>query len=264
MSKVFKKVAKVALPVVGTALGGPVGGALGGAAAGALGGGGLKGALLGAAGGALGGGLLGGAPSATGIGLFDSLNSGIFNSLSPLRSIGSQLFGGISDGFGRIFTPLKEAAGSLVGGSSQSPLPWANLPSPYKTPLGSFGNLGSFNPNATNPVNEGVFGGLFGDGTNLQNASNIAALIKSLMGDEPPGTLSQQDILDQMNRDRQIESQRNASFIESLNSGPIKRNRVTPAIDYYTYGSRPEALFFDKPEGEAIEYKPTSPLAMAG
>jgi hypothetical protein len=57
-SKVFKgikKVAKVALPIVGAAVGGPVGGALGGAAGGALGGGGLKGALTGAAMGGVGG-----------------------------------------------------------------------------------------------------------------------------------------------------------------------------------------------------------------
>lgn len=64
MSKVFKKIAPIALPILGTMIPGvgPVlGGALGGAAGGAVSGGGLKSALLGGALGGAGGYLSGGA-----------------------------------------------------------------------------------------------------------------------------------------------------------------------------------------------------------
>lgn len=51
----LKKLAKVGLPILGTALGGPLGGAIGGGLGGLVSGGGLGGTLAGAAGGGLGG-----------------------------------------------------------------------------------------------------------------------------------------------------------------------------------------------------------------
>ena len=47
--KTLKKVGKVALPIIGAAVGGPAGAAIGGGLSGAIGGGGLKGTLIGAA-----------------------------------------------------------------------------------------------------------------------------------------------------------------------------------------------------------------------
>ena len=58
----LKGIAKVALPIVGTALGGPLGGLAGGALGGLVSGGGVKGAVTGAALGGLGGGVLGKLP----------------------------------------------------------------------------------------------------------------------------------------------------------------------------------------------------------
>ena len=55
--KILGKIAKVALPIAATAIGGPLAGAAVGAGMGALGGGGLKGALIGGIGGGLSGGL---------------------------------------------------------------------------------------------------------------------------------------------------------------------------------------------------------------
>lgn len=118
MSRIFKSVARIALPVlgtavapgVGTALGSAlsagtlsaIGGALGGAASGAMDGGGLKGALTGAALGGIGG----AAPQITGaLGVTGAAGSGLTN------AIRGGALGGIAGGSEGALT------GALLGGA---------------------------------------------------------------------------------------------------------------------------------------------------
>lgn len=122
MSKVVKKIASIALPIVGSIFGGPIGGIIGGALGGLASGQGLKGALLGGATGALGAGLgnvagigsaatLGAGPSsvaqsmgflpssaglATGTGL-RSIGQGISSAVSSIASDPSRLILGIGN-----------------------------------------------------------------------------------------------------------------------------------------------------------------------
>lgn len=154
MGKVFKKVARIALPVagsllapgIGTALGSTlsgaalsgIGGALGGGLGGAIGGGGLKGALLGAAMGGAGGYLSNGGLSqisdSLGIGNLNPLASAARTGVSsaatsaPSGSALSGLLpgagsagagGGVAGGF---FSGLPSDAISY--GSGLGPLPW--------------------------------------------------------------------------------------------------------------------------------------------
>ena len=96
MGGAVKKVASVALPVIGVAIGGPLGapilgGAIGGALGGVVSGGGVKGALLGAAGGAL----AGGVTKAGGFGnFFKGLGGGIVG--GGAQQTGSSLVMGVS------------------------------------------------------------------------------------------------------------------------------------------------------------------------
>jgi len=135
MSKLFKSVAKFALPAIGTlvapgigtALGSTlsgaalsgIGGAIGGGLGGAVGGGGLKGALMGAALGGGGGYLMGGG-SIPGLGsMGGSLGAGGMGPPTPGTGILGSLGGGSSTGLGGIGSLIRPAA-SIYGGLQQS------------------------------------------------------------------------------------------------------------------------------------------------
>lgn len=118
MSGMLKQIASIALPIVGTALGGPIGGAIGGAIGGGLSGG-LPGAAFGALGGYAGGGALGGIvgesagatlAQTTGNALLQgpTMGSGIMGAVSGggLRALGS----GISGAIGGATSPLSMVA----------------------------------------------------------------------------------------------------------------------------------------------------------
>jgi len=90
----FKKLFKLAAPVIGYALGGPMGAAIGGGLSGAAGGGGIKGALKGAALGYVGGSLAAG-------GAFGETVSGWSGGgISGLGLTGSKTFGGAAGSWG--------------------------------------------------------------------------------------------------------------------------------------------------------------------
>ena len=124
MSKIFKSVARIALPVIGTALGGPVGGAIGGAIGGAVGGGGIKGALTGAALGGIGGAIssAGGVANAAqniGLGTVGAplTTNGIAGGVGNFTS-GSGLAGLLSSagrGVTSVLSPLSSLASSITG-----------------------------------------------------------------------------------------------------------------------------------------------------
>jgi len=155
MSKVLKKIAPIALPILGTMIPGvgPVlGGALGGAAGGLASGKGFKGALSGAALGGIGGGLTGGAGGllgksagtfgpatgaqvaaaggntnlalsnlAQGSGLKGILSGGAGN-LSNIAKVGTSLYGGVQDD-----RALKQARDAMLQSQGRA----SNMLQPY-------------------------------------------------------------------------------------------------------------------------------------
>lgn len=108
MSKSFKKIASVALPIAAAFIPGigPLASAAIGGASGALGGGGLKGALLGAAGGYLGGGGLGK--------VAHSLPAGVAGATTK----GSGLLGALTRNSGALSSAVKGIAGLVGSGGS--------------------------------------------------------------------------------------------------------------------------------------------------
>jgi hypothetical protein len=118
IGKVFKSVAKIALPIAATAIGGPWAGAAVGAGLGAMDGGGLKGAILGGLSGGLApGGVLGGFSKTVGSGITSMLPSSIGNALTSVISpatLGSTVLGGLgSTVLGKGFLPGALMAGGM-------------------------------------------------------------------------------------------------------------------------------------------------------
>lgn len=260
MSKVFKSVKKILKPIASVALPiaasfipgiGPLGMALAGAAGGALSGGGLKGALLGGALSGLGAGMFGAAP-AQGSSLFSQANNSIYNAMSPLRSIGSSITGGIKD----FLSPL-----GLFSGGTSSTTPGVIVDDVLKQ---SFPNQAAADaartaagmaPVAATPsAAAAASSGIFGTGIDFKDLATGAQIISAL-NPEQGGMLNQQEILARMDADRAKQDASNAKFIAGLNSNPLQRNQTKPNIDYYSYGSRPEELFFDDVGGQQMQFK---------
>lgn len=281
MSKVFKGVkniikpiAKIALPIAASFVPGigPLGMAAAGALGGALGGGGLKGALLGGALSGLGAGVFGSAP-AQGSSIFSQANNSVYNALSPLRSIGNSITGGIKD----LVSPLGLFGGGTSsatpaaissGGSLIKSLPGQAAINAGKAAAGVANSFSGLSPSVV--ANTAADSGIFGTGLGLKDIATGLTLLQAVNPQQPEGTLSQKEIMDRMDADRAKQDASNAKFIESLNSpAPLNRTQTRPNIDYYSYGSRPEELFFDNPGGDKINFKKggkvnISPLAGIG
>ena len=284
MSKVFKGVkniikpiAKIALPIAASFVPGigPLGMAAAGALGGALGGGGLKGALLGGALSGLGAGVFGSAP-AQGSSIFSQANNSVYNALSPLRSIGNSITGGIKD----LVSPLGLFGGGTSsatpaaissGGSLIKSLPGQAAINAGKAAAGVANSFSGLSPSVV--ANTAADSGIFGTGLGLKDIATGLTLLQAVNPQQPEGTLSQKEIMDRMDADRAKQDASNAKFIESLNSpAPLNRTQTRPNIDYYSYGSRPEELFFDNPGGDKIHFKKggkvnstnSSPLAGIG
>lgn len=126
----LKKVASVALPVIGNAIAPGIGGVIGGAVGGAINGGGVQGALLGG----LGGGLMSGNPLSQGFNWGASGAMGpltLQNSTSSLfglgQSLGDTMLGrglyGITSGMGGLSPFMGDISKSLMSMSSETKMP---------------------------------------------------------------------------------------------------------------------------------------------
>lgn len=81
----------------------------------------------------------------------------------------------------------------------------------------------------------------------LQALSAGVTLSQALGGNQVKGEQTQQDILNQIQQQKQQAAQYSKQSTDMLNSAASGRSPVIPSIsDYYTYGQRPEALFFNK------------------
>lgn len=183
MSKVVKKVGRIAAPIVGGALGSiipgvgtAIGAGLGGALGGASGGGGLKGALLGGATGYLGGGGLGSAalgptsaltPAVSGS-MGSTLGSSFGNIVNQTGAGGSGILGALTRGAGPLSSAARTVAGSLGSSSGGGGL---------KSALGIGDDAGANLGNIASNVFSGVQGtGAYKDMERAQMGANNRAL----------------------------------------------------------------------------------------
>lgn len=277
MSKTFKRIASIALPIAASFIPGigPLGAAALGGLGGAIGGGGVKGALLGALGSGLGAGVLGGAPGASGIGMIDKLNTGLYSAMSPLRSIASSVGNSISSGFNDLFGTAGNAAGSAASGATSATAPIVGVTS---SPLSAASNMTAadqaFLNNAASSVAKGATyaspaaeasKGILGTITDKIMSPSLGDIIglanvASVIGQkDPAGTMSQEQVFAQMQADKAAEDAKTKQFIAGLTAEPLQRNQTNPQIDYYNYGSRPEVAFFDQ-----IGTSPVAKLAKGG
>lgn len=236
MGSFFKKLAGIALPIVGNIVAPGIGGIIGAGLGGAIGGGGIKGALQGIAGQALGnvaGGVLGNIGKA----------GGLFNGVS--------LLGNASGGGGVLGRLLGGTGLATQGGPMQTALPGGNSVS-WNTPRINPGSIaGSVLPStatASAGGSQGVLGQLLGGlGDNGMQLLDVAQL---LLAGEPEGLRTQQSIENE--RLAAIEKQKRSDqlFLNALNAAPLDRAKLNPDIDYSTYGQGPgqgEAMFFGEP-----------------
>jgi len=264
MSKAFKRIASIALPVAASFIPGigPLGAAALGGVGGALSGGGIKGALLGALGGGLGAGVLGAAPGASGIGLIDSLNTGLYSAMSPLRSIASSVGNSISSGFNDIFGSSGASGASSAGNAATNAASKAGsaASSPLTAADQSFLNSAKAASSGTQ-TSGGILSTLKDKFSNpsITDLASLGNIIAAIGNKEPQGMLTQQQILAQMQADKAKEEEKTQRFLAGLNTPPLQRNQTRPQIDYYSYGSRPEERFFDQ-----IESSPVAQLAKGG
>jgi hypothetical protein len=252
IGKVLKPVAQVALPAIGYYFGGPLGAAVAGGITGSMNGGGLSGALKGAAMSGLSSGLLGGTPGTTGFSLLDSANSSIYGGLSPLREFGASainsignLVGGENGILGGVLGKGSSPLGAISGGSAGSSGATSFLPEGFSLKI----------PETASAISQEVAGGnqsllesLWGKVKNnpLGALSTATALLGALKPETMAGTMSQEQILAEIRKREAAAKQQDQQFIASLNSGALDRKQVNPnVVDYYKYGERPEASFFD-------------------
>lgn len=268
---------KYALPVIGTAVGGPIGGAIGGAVGGALnahrgtgnllrgaGIGGVEGGLAGLAAGAL-----GGINPTTGISAIDSANSSI---LSPFSSITDAINGG-----GALSAAGEGGASSLLGSGGTDSLgvsggvagdslgvPGASAGSNFltnpamggSTLADAGGNLVSSTvPNGV-PTAASPSSGILAKLVASAEKNPFAAITSALqVGQALNGTLnngtnanSQADIIAAQKAAQAKNAADGVSFVNNMNnasSAGLNRTQTNPNIDYYTYGERPQASFYN-------------------
>ncbi len=273
MSKAFKSVKKlvkkalpVAAAVAGNYFGGPLGAAVANGLSTKLQGGSWGDALMSGGMSALGSGIFGGTPSSTGFSGIDSINSGIRNFVSPLRtlgqSVGNSFSGALKD------SPL----GSLVESNLSTD---GTAPGIEKIGVTDVGPIGSYSNSAASSPSENSFWDKLLESAKedpLRAISSGSMILQSLFPTTYAGGTTQEDIKRQMQAQSEEQKAQNAKFIESLNSPTFDRQQTTTPIDYYHYGERPEQQFFEDVNprinfakgGRVAKKKSGSPLATIG
>jgi len=256
LSKVLKKVASVALPIVGNIIAPGIGGVIGGALGGAVSGGGVSGALTGALGGLGGtGGILGnaagGALGGTGGSLLGILGGSLMGGSNPISSLlgGGGLSSllsstGLSGNQNAGYSPGEITSGAIgsTGGTSNQGL--SSL----------LGQAGATSYNTNSPLS--TFTSQL-EKNPIQGLGALLSIAQSMNPTTPKGTTTQQDVQDQIAEQKANDEKLNQNIISSLSSPGLNRQQTAPQIDYYHYGSRPEAQFFDnvKPQPGVVGMK---------
>lgn len=242
--KAVKKIAKIALPIIGTlvapgigtalsstlssaALSG-IGGALGGAASGALSGGGLGGILKGAALGGLGGYGYGGG--------FDGILGSAQSALGGIQSsLGIPDFG--IPQIGSAATGMSSVPSGALPSTSGSSLGMTSMPSTLPSTPGAVSGSGSLLSRLGSKITSDPIGAL----------SAGLAINQAVGGNKVEGEQTQADVLAEMQARKEQEKKFSEETIKMLQNAQSGRSPIQPNIaDYYTYGQRPEATFFNQ------------------
>ena len=221
LSKIFKKVASVALPIVGNLIAPGIGGVIGGALGGAVGGGGIGGALLGG----LGGGLLNGASGVSG--MLGGVSSLLGGSTDPNSMIAGRSVLQGSAGADPFVSQLPKGTQMVDG------LPWQGKNK--DTNLIDTGG-GNFLQNLGSSGGQGAIEGI----------GALLSMMGSLNPVAPKGSVTQQAIQDQIASQKAADEKTNEGFMKALNAPGLSRQQTSAPIDYYHYGQRPESQFFDQ------------------
>lgn len=264
-AKILKQVAPaLAASFIAPGLGGLLASGLGVAAGagtsalgGALLGGGINGAmgqnpLLGALEGGIGGYASGGG--------FGDIAGGIKDTFGDIQSgLGIPDLGGSSPAnlAGAPNGALSALGGSPnadILGSLHSSIADLGNASYAPTGLNALAGLGSAAPavsaaSAAGDAGSGLLSGLLKkvESKPLEAIGTLLTVGNALQGSKVEGTQSQSDVLAQQQADKAKQAQFSADTVRMLNSASSGRSPVNPSIsDYYTYGSRPEATFFNK------------------
>lgn len=194
------------------------------------------GGLLGAAG-------AGEAAASTGGSALDSVLGGIGDFISsPIKSIGS--------GLQSIYDVLPSFSGSAPSGAAHGALDSLMADAGYGASSIPSGGLPSLT-GASSAVDsaQGILGSVLSKiKSNPLGALGSAVTVgNALQGGKVAGTQSQDQILSQMQQKQAQDARFSQQVINQLNNATSGRKPVPPSItDYYTYGTRPEAMFFDK------------------
>ncbi len=229
----LSKIAKFALPAIGSIVAPGIGTIIGGALGGAVGGGGIKGALLGAGEGALG--------NLAGAAFNGSIGSGLGGLGHALLSpdSGNLLSGFLKNGFGGDPFSVSNVADMGV-----------DIGDDFGYSGGDSGALGSvFGASAKNAGSSGggLLDGLFSGKTS--DLISLASILSPLFTNQTPaGTTSQQDIQNQIAQSKAQDAKINQSMYAALNAPALDRQQVNPISheDYFTYGSGPQKQFFNE------------------
>lgn len=282
IGKLFKSFAPTLLPIAASFIPGigPLGMALASGIGSAVGGGSIGQDLLSAGLGGLGAGAFGSAPGTSGVSALDSVNSGIYDALSPLRNLATSAGNGLQDMLGISNTSaLSGGSGAGIGGDLAD-----NAGGDMMSPLSSLSSGGGANvlplgasqdaiksflengPTGAGSAVNSAFGGAtaadVGTGgsfwdkfaksisNNPLKAIGAGASIANALSPGNYGQLSQKQIQDNINKQQAAQAAKDAAFISSLGK-PLDRSVQAPQTDYYTYGQRPEQLFYDNVNPQA-------------
>lgn len=163
----------------------------------------------------------------------------------PLSFVGN-MFGGnsaqLTPGTQSLIDSFANSQGATPGGLNENSL---LSPSVQK-------ELGLTSDGSGSPLSS-IFGS--GQGSASSSPSTISSILKTIGNVGPllsaihpttyPGTQSQTQIQNQLGTQAQQAQNNNTAFLSALNSKALDRGPLTPNIDYYTYGSRPEQLFYN-------------------
>jgi hypothetical protein len=176
--------------------------------------------------------------------------------------------GGFMDGLTRPFTGLGGDLGKLGtmlgGGSAANPLNALMRGGSTYAP-GSIG-VGDLAPGIApqgGTIIDTARGLPWQTGNTIPNGGNLLSQLGSAISNNPlqaigaalalhnslspdlKGATTQQQVQDQIAAQKAQDERTNQNVLASLNSPGLDRHQVTPQIDYYHYGQRPEQSFFD-------------------
>lgn len=155
---------------------------------------------------------------------------------SGLAPIGEELAQGFGANAPSLYTGFGQAGADVPGALEQS----------FADPaVADWSGSSAYSPDSSNAPSTGL--SAIGDKIKAKPLEALSAALTIGNSLQPTGTQTQSDILKKQQADEAKQAQFSADTIRMLNSAQTGRAPVTPSIsDYYTYGQRPEQLYFNR------------------